>query len=154
MYKKDSPKKHQVQPDRKFSSLIIAQLINKVMRDGEKRKAMKIVYKAIQIAEKEIALEPLIILEKVLENIKPNMELKSWKKGGASYRIPTKVGEQRSLSLALRWMVESARKKKSTKPIFQRLSEEIIEAYNKTGGAFQKKETVQKEVMSNMAFAR
>jgi len=124
------------------------------MRDGEKRRAMRIVYRAIQIAEKEISSEPLAILEQCLTNIRPDLELKSWKMGGANYRVPIKVGEQRALSLALRWLVESARNKKSTKPIFQRLGEEIIDAYNKTGGALQKKETVHKEAMSNMAFAR
>lgn len=102
MRKKEVIKKRSLSPDRKFSSLIITQLINKVMKNGEKRKAMKIVYHGLQIAEEKASLPLLTILEGALANTKPELELKSRKLGGANYRIPTKISEQRALSLSLR----------------------------------------------------
>ena len=153
MRKKKVIKRRAVKPDRKFSSQVVSRLINKVMKCGEKRKAAKIVYKAAQMIEKNTSSSFLTFLEEALINIKPDLELKSRKIGGAKYRIPTKVGEWRALFLAICWLVESAQGEKTTTPMFQRLAEEIVSAYNKTGKAFHKRETIHKEAMGNMAFA-
>lgn len=102
MRKKRKIESHLVQPDKKFASVTVARLINKVMKNGEKRKAVKIVYQAAQIVEKNTSSPFLTILEGALENIKPSLETKSRKFGASNRRFPVKVEEKRALTLALR----------------------------------------------------
>jgi small subunit ribosomal protein S7 len=102
MRKKKVIKRHQISPDRRFFSTIVSQLINKVMKNGEKRKAVNIVYKAADLVEKATSAPFLSIFEEALKNVKPELETKSRKFGGSNQRIPVKVGEKRSLTLALR----------------------------------------------------
>jgi small subunit ribosomal protein S7 len=102
MRKKKVIKRHPVSPDKKFASVIVGQLVNKIMKGGEKRKAVKIVYQAAQIIETDTSLPFLTILEGALENVKPSLETKSRKRGGSNQRVPIKVDERRALTLALR----------------------------------------------------
>ena len=102
MRKKKVIKGHPVKPDKRFSSPVVSQLINKVMRCGEKRKATRIVYQAAQLVEKDISLPFLTILEGALTNIKPGIEMKRRKHGAGSYRIPKEIDEIRSMKIALR----------------------------------------------------
>jgi small subunit ribosomal protein S7 len=153
MRKKKVIKRHPVKPDKKFASNIVSQLVNKIMKGGEKRKATKIVYQAAQIIEENTSSPFLTILSGALENVKPSLETRSRRMGGSKQRIPVKVEEKRAVTLALRWMVKGAQEKKSSKSMFENLAEEIKNAYNKSGEAYKKKENIHKEAMGNMAFA-
>jgi len=132
---------------------IIVQLTNQIMRNGEKRKASKIIHQAAQIIEKNTSSPFLTILNGALENVKPSLETRSRRIGGSNQRIPVKVEEKRAATLGLRSMVEGARGKENSKSMFENLAEEINNAYNKTGEAWKKKENIHKEAMANMAFA-
>jgi small subunit ribosomal protein S7 len=154
MRKKKIIKRNLVKPDENFSSVIVSQLINYVMRRGEKRKAKNIVYWAASEIEKSTSMPFLTVLEGAITNVRPSLETKSRKRGASNQRIPVKVEEKRALILALRWIVNGAKDKKSSKDMFEKLAKEIKDAYNKTGEAFKKKESIHKEAMGNMAFAR
>jgi small subunit ribosomal protein S7 len=154
MRKKKKIKKHLIKPDEKFSSVIVSRLINYVMRKGEKRTAKNIVYQAASEVEKIVSMPFLTVLEGAIVNVKPSLETKSRKRGASTQREPVKVQEKRALILALRWIVNGAKEKKSSRAMFEKLAEEIREAYNKTGEAFKKKENIHKEAMGNMAFAK
>ena len=154
MRKKKKIKRHLIKPDEKFSSVIVSQLVNYVMRKGEKRTAKNIVYQAASEVEKNVSTPFLAVLEGAITNVRPSLETKSRKRGASTQREPVKVEEKRALTLALRWLVNGAKGKKSSKAMFEKLAEEIRDAYNKTGEAFKKKENVHKEAMSNMAFAK
>lgn len=142
-----------LKPDENFSSVIVSQLINYVMRRGEKRIAANIVYQAASEVEKSTSTPFLTVLERAIVNVKPALETRSRKWGGSTQRVPVKVEEKRAVTLALRWIVNEAKEKKSSSPMYKKLAEEIKEDYNKTGGAFKKKENIHKEAMGNMAFA-
>ncbi|RHZ35377.1 30S ribosomal protein S7 [endosymbiont GvMRE of Glomus versiforme] len=150
MRKKKIIKEHLIKPDLKYSSENVSKLINKIMKDGEKRKAKKIVYQAAQLVEKKNSLPFLDVLEKALANIKPTLITISRKFGSLKQRIPVEIKGRRSIKLALKWLIEGARKRGSNKPMSENLAEEIKDAYNKSGEAFKKKENIHKEVMSNM----
>ncbi|MCE8167857.1 MAG: 30S ribosomal protein S7 [Candidatus Moeniiplasma glomeromycotorum] len=150
MRKKKIIKGHPVKPDRKFSSPIVGKLINKVMKRGEKRKATQIVYQAAEIVEKKTSAAFLTILEKALGNIKPAIEMK--RRSGLKGRFPKAIDEVRSMKIALRWLVESAKTKKTPYRMYEKLAEEINSAYNKSGEAFKKKETLYKEAESSGLF--
>ena len=108
MRKKKVIKSHIIKPDPKFSSVIVGSLTNKIMKDGKKRKAREIVYKAAVIVEKKNSLPFLTVLEGALANIKPAIEMKSRRMGASKQRVPKEIDEKRSLKIALRWMVEGA----------------------------------------------
>lgn len=153
MRKKKVIKGHPVKPDKKFNSPLVSQLINKVMQNGEKRKATQIVYHSVQLVEKDITSPFLTVLEAALGNIKPAIEMKSRKLGGAKYRVPKEIDEVRSTKIALRWLVEGARGKKGANPMYKKLAEEIKNAYNKSGEAFKKKENLYKEAEAGRVFS-
>ena len=153
MRKKKVIKSHIIKPDPKFSSVIVGSLTNKIMKDGKKRKAREIVYKAAAIVEKKISLPFLTALEGALANVKPAIEMKSRRIGASKQRIPKEIDEDRSLKIALRWIVEGAKEKNIPYPMYERLAEEINNAYNKSGEAFKKKEVLYKEAESGRAFS-
>ena len=153
MRKKKVIKGHAVKPDPKFASVVVSSLTNKVMRDGEKRKAMNIVYQAAKEIEKKTSLPFLTVLEGALGNIKPAIEMKSRKVGATKQRVPKEIDEVRSTKIALRWLVEGAKQKKATNLMYEKLAEEIISSYNKSGEAFKKKETLYKEAESGRVFS-
>jgi small subunit ribosomal protein S7 len=142
-----------VAPDRKYGSVITQRLINKVMLDGKKQLAENIVYSAMEEAAKKVKVEsPLEVLEKALNNIKPNFETRSRRVGGANYQIPFEVRGQRQIHLTMMWFVAAARGRKGM-PMSDRLALEIVDAFNNTGTAVKKREDVHKMAESNRAFA-
>ena len=145
-------KKSHVEPDVKYSSLLVAKLVNYIMKSGKKAIALKITYGALEIAEKKTGKTGLEIFEKAMENASPNMELKSKRIGGANYQVPIEVRPERRTALALRWIINSARSQKG-KSMQEKLAEELINASNNTGNAVKKKLDVHRMAEANKAFA-
>ncbi|MGK2896168.1 MAG: 30S ribosomal protein S7 [Candidatus Saccharimonadales bacterium] len=140
-------------PDRKYQSVLVQRLINKSMLDGKKLVAERAVYSALEQAAKKVGSEdPLEVFEKALKNIAPNFEVKSRRVGGANYQIPFPVQGHRQLHYAFSWMVQSARAH-SGMPYEKRLATEIVDAYNEAGAAYKKKEDTHKMAEANRAFA-
>lgn len=146
--------KHKIylEPDPKFQSLLVTRLINKVMNDGKKTIAEKIVYGALEKAEKKVGKPALEVLDTVVKNAGPDLELKSRRIGGANYQVPFEVKSDRKVTLALRWLVAAARSVKG-KPMEEKLAEEMINAVNNTGVAIKKKQDTHRMAEANKAFA-
>ena len=143
----------QLNPDRKYQSILVQRLINKSMLDGKKLTAERAVYGALEQAAKKLESEdPLEVFEKALKNVSPSFEVKSRRVGGANYQIPFPVSGHRQLHFAFSWLVQSARAR-SGMPYEQRLALEIVDAYNEAGAAFKKKEDTHKMAEANRAFA-
>lgn len=149
-------KKNLINPDPIYNSRQVMRLINKVMQSGKKDIASKHVYRALEyIKEKKKTDNPVEILQQALENIKPVMEVRSRRVGGAAYQIPMPVKGDRRESLAIRWLVMEARKRpnKEYHNFWQKLAAEILDAYNNEGGAIKKKLETHKIAEANKAFA-
>jgi len=148
-------KKRIIDPDPVYQSRLITRLINRVMQRGKKTIAQKHVYRALDQVGQKTDQNPLEVFEKALDNIKPSMEVRPRRVGGASYQVPLPVRGDRRESLAIRWLVQAAQSLPNKEfPTFdQKLAAEIIEAYHKTGGAIGKKEQIQKMAEANKAFA-
>ena len=141
-------------PDPKFGSMLATKIINKIMLDGKKTSAQGIFYEALDLAEKRLPeIEDQVeIFTKAIDNIKPAVEVRSKRVGGANYQVPREVKRARQQSLGIRWLVDNARKKKG-KPMAQRLAEELVDAYNGTGTSVTWKENVHKMAEANKAYA-
>jgi small subunit ribosomal protein S7 len=150
--RKKLKKKIIVEPDYKYSSLLVAKLINKVMERGKKTVAEKIVYGALEKAEKSIGKPALEVFDVAMNNAGPQLELKSRRIGGANYQVPYEVKSERKMALAFRWIIDAARSGKG-KPMQEKLAAEIINAYNNTGIAIKKKMDTHKMAEANKAFA-
>lgn len=143
----------ELNPDRKYQSVLVQRLINKSMLDGKKMAAERSVYEALEQAAKTLKSEdPLEVFEKALKNVAPNFEVKSRRVGGANYQIPFPVAGHRQLHYAFSWIVQAARARKGM-PYSKRLALEIIDAHNEAGAAFKKKEDTHKMAEANRAFA-
>ena len=149
--KKTQPKKNVV-PDPKFSSTIIPKLINNIMYDGKRGIAAKIVYDAIDKIKTKTKDEPINIFNEAINNIKPTVEVRSRRVGGATYQVPVEVKAKRSQALALRWLIDASRKRKD-KNMSDKIFNEIFDAYQNRGSAIKKKEDTHKMAESNKAFA-
>lgn len=145
-------KKIIIEPDFKYSSLLVAGIINKIMKNGKKTIAEKIVYGALERAEKELKKPALEVLDVALNNAGPQLELKSKRVGGANYQVPHEVTPARRNALALRWIIDAAQKTKG-KPMAEKFYIEIMNAYNNTGTAIKKKLDTHKMAEANKAFA-
>lgn len=152
MPRKGNVPKRDVLPDPKFNDKVIAKLINKLTSDGKKSKAERIIYGALEAVEEKTKTESMKVFKKALENIKPVLEVKSRRVGGATYQVPVEVRPDRKLSLALRWLVGYA-KARSEKSMVEKLAGELIDASNSKGGSVKKKEDVHKMAEANKAFA-
>ncbi|MDP6540894.1 MAG: 30S ribosomal protein S7 [Planctomycetota bacterium] len=143
-----------IKPDPRFGSLLASKLINKLMLDGKKSTAQKIFYDALDIAAKKLTEVEEIdeIFTKAIENARPTVEVRSKRVGGANYQVPREVKRGRQQTLAIRWIVDNARKKKG-KPMAQRLAEELVDAYNGTGASVHWKENIHKMAEANKAYA-
>ena len=148
-------KKRVIDQDPNYQSRLVARLINCVMRSGKKSLAQKIVYLAFDQVEKSEKKESLEVFRKALENIKPVMEVRSRRVGGASYQVPVPVRGDRREALAIRWLIQSAEKRSNRefKTYDKKLAAEIIDAFHNQGGAIEKKQQVQKMAEANKAFA-
>jgi small subunit ribosomal protein S7 len=141
-------------PDPKFKSLLATKIIDKLMQDGKKTTAQKIFYSALDLASKKLTdvEDQADIFTKAIENVKPAVEVRSKRVGGANYQVPREVKKARQQSLAIRWLVDPARKKKGT-PLALRLAEELVDAYQGTGASVSWKEQVHKMAEANKAYA-
>lgn len=144
--------KRDVLADPIYNSKVVTKLINQVMYEGKKGKAQTIVYKAFDIVKENTGKDPNEVFDKALENIKPALEVKSRRVGGANYQVPTEVREERSLALGLRWLVDYARAR-GAHTMYENLANEIVDAYNGTGSAVKKREDTHKMAEANKAFA-
>ncbi|MDR2396436.1 MAG: 30S ribosomal protein S7 [Puniceicoccales bacterium] len=144
--------RRKLKEDPRYKSTLVEQLTNRVMRFGKKSLARRIVYGAIERVSENLGKgDPLDFLLAALENIRPKLEVKSRRVGGATYQVPVEVGYERQVSLAFRWLVQTANKRKGA--MVETLASEIIEAYNNSGEVVKKKEEVHRMAQANRAFA-
>ncbi len=151
MRRKQAVKK-EINPDPKYKDARLAKFINNVMEKGKKSLAQDIVYNALEIIKTKTKKDPLEIFNKAMENVSPLLEIKSRRVGGANYQVPYEVRGERKEALAMRWIIEAARKKK-TKSMAEKLAQELIDASKNEGEAIKKKQTVHRMAEANKAFA-
>ena len=144
--------KRDVLPDPTYNSKIVTKLINQIMLDGKRGKAETIVYDAFNMVKEKTKADPNEVFMKALENVKPALEVKARRVGGANYQVPMEVSADRSQSLALRWLDNAARTR-GGKSMAERLANEIVDASNNTGGAVKKREDTHRMAEANKAFA-
>jgi small subunit ribosomal protein S7 len=144
--------KRQILPDPKYGSEVLAKFMNVVMLDGKKAVAEKIVYGALDVIAQRSKQDPVEIFNQALENIRPMVEVKSRRVGGATYQVPVEVRPSRQNALAMRWMVDAARKR-GGKSMGVKLADEVLDAVEKRGSAFKKREDVHRMAEANKAFS-
>ncbi|MDR3293470.1 MAG: 30S ribosomal protein S7 [Clostridiales bacterium] len=144
--------KRDVLPDPIYQSKIVTKFINQVMYDGQRGTAQRIVYDAFKLMEEKVNQNPLDIFNKALENVMPALEVKARRIGGATYQVPLEVKAARRQTLAIRWLVNAARKR-GEKNMDQRVAGELLDAFNNNGSAFKKKEEMHRMAEANKAFA-
>ncbi|MBS9778549.1 MAG: 30S ribosomal protein S7 [Alcaligenaceae bacterium] len=142
----------EILPDPKFGSTVVAKFMNMVMVDGKKSAAEKIVYRALESVVANKGGEPTEVLEKALENVRPSVEVKSRRVGGATYQVPVEVRAVRQNALAMRWLIEAARKR-GEKSMAARLAAELGDAIEERGAAVKKRDDTHKMAEANKAFA-
>ena len=152
MPRRRSPEKRKVIPDPKFQDVIVAKFMNHIMKDGKKSVAEKIVYGAFNIVDKDKKSDPVELFKKALDEVGPVVEVKSRRVGGATYQVPVEVRPSRRQALAMRWLVDAARKR-NEKSMDQRLAGELSDAAVGKGAAVKKKEDVHKMAEANIAFS-
>lgn len=145
--------KRETLPDPVYGSPLITRFINTVMRDGKRSTAEGILYGSLNIIRERTGDDPLKIFKKALDNVKPNVEVKSRRVGGSNYQVPVEVTQSRRLSLAIRWVVSYARTRSDGKTMRDRLANELIEASNLRGAAVKKREDTHRMAEANKAFA-
>jgi small subunit ribosomal protein S7 len=146
------PEKREILPDPKFGDQVLTKFMNKVMRDGKKSIAERTVYGALDNIEQKTKKSPLEIFHKALDNVKPEMEVRSRRVGGATYQVPMDVRPERAQALAIRWLVDYARKR-GEKTMTARLTGELLDAAEERGNAIKKREDTHKMAEANRAFA-
>ncbi|QDU85798.1 30S ribosomal protein S7 [Planctomycetes bacterium Pla163] len=140
-------------PDPKFQSMLATKIINKLMLSGKKTTAQKAFYEALDLAAKKLEVDDQVeIFTKAIDNVRPSVEVRSKRVGGANYQVPREVRRNRQQSLAIRWLIDNTRKKKG-KPMAIRLADELVDAYNGTGASVSQKETVHKMAEANKAYS-
>lgn len=152
MPRKGPAPKREIPPDTKYHSVLVEQYIRKVMLDGKKSKAEKIVYGALDILHQKTGNDPIAVLRRATDNVRPVLEVRSRRVGGASYQVPVEVRPRRSTTLAIRWIVNFARQRKE-KSMMERLAMELLDASNGVGVSIKKKEDLHKMAEANKAFA-
>ncbi|TET73158.1 MAG: 30S ribosomal protein S7 [Candidatus Aminicenantes bacterium] len=152
MPRRGTVKKRKPQPDHFYNSTLISIFVNNILKKGKKNTAQKIVYTAMERVKQKAKEDPLKMFEKAVENVRPVLETKSRRVGGATYQVPIEVSLNRSTSLAVRWLIRYARDR-AGKSMEEKLSAEITDAVNNRGGAVKKKEDIHKMAESNRAFA-
>jgi len=139
-------------PDAKFGDVIVGEFINKIMYDGKKSAAEKIVYGAFDVVSSKLKVEPLKVFHEALNNVGPHLEVKSRRVGGATYQVPTEVRPDRRRALAIRWIIDISRKR-GEKTMMGRVAAELIDAAQNRGNAVKKREDTHKMAEANRAFA-
>jgi len=152
MPRRAAPPKRKITPDPVYGSVLVQQLINKVMLDGKKSIAEKIVYDSLSFVEERTGTNPVTVLNNALDNIRPRLEVRSRRVGGATYQVPVEVPPRRANTLALRWMVGYARARRE-KTMGRRLAGEILDAKDNLGSSVKRKEDAHRMAEANRAFA-
>ena len=152
MSRKNRAPKRAFHPDSRYRSLILSKFINFIMYDGKKTSAEKIVYTAFDQIKKKTKEDPIKVFDGAIQNVRPNLEVRSRRVGGATYQVPVEVKTKRSQTLALRWLLEASRKRKN-KTMSDKLLNELIDASQNKGAAIKKREDTHKMAESNKAFA-
>ncbi len=144
--------RREIAPDPKYNSVLVSKFINGLMQQGKKSLARRIFYDAMEILDQRSKEDPIKIFEQAMENVKPIVEVRSRRVGGATYQVPVEVRPERRRALAIRWLVGFA-KKRGEKTMAQRLANELLDAFNQRGAAFKKKEDTHRMAEANKAFA-
>jgi small subunit ribosomal protein S7 len=144
--------RRELMPDPIYRSVLVTQIVNKVLLEGKRSTAERIVYGALTIIEEKTGSEPIATLKRAVENVKPQVEVKSRRVGGATYQVPVEVRPRRATTLAIRWLVGYSRQRRE-KTMAERLANELLDASNGIGASVKRKEDVHKMAESNRAFA-
>jgi small subunit ribosomal protein S7 len=152
MPRKGPAPRRELLPDPIYRSLVVTQLVNKILKDGKRSTAEKIVYDALSTIETKTGTDPVVTLKRALDNTKPQLEVKSRRVGGATYQVPVEVRPRRASTLAVRWLVGYSRQRRE-RTMSERLANELLDASNGVGAAIKRKEDVHKMAESNRAFA-
>jgi small subunit ribosomal protein S7 len=139
-------------PDPKYNSVVVSKFVNRMMWEGKRSVALRLVHEALGVLQNKTGKEPLEVFLKAIDNVKPVIEVKSRRVGGATYQVPIEIRESRREALGMRWIITAARAK-SGRGMGERLASELMDAYNNTGTAFKKKEDTHKNAEANKAFA-
>jgi small subunit ribosomal protein S7 len=141
-----------INPDPRYNSVLVSKFVNRMMWEGKRSVSLRIVYEALGILQSKTEKEPMEVFNKALDNVKPVIEVKSRRVGGATYQVPVDIREPRKEALCMRWIIKAARDR-SGHGMGERLAAELLDAYNNTGTAFKKKEDTHKMAEANKAFA-
>jgi small subunit ribosomal protein S7 len=152
MSRRHRAEKRTVLPDAKFGNEVVAKFMNCLMKQGKKSVAERAIYESFEEIEKKLKQNPLEVFLEAIENVKPSVEVRSRRVGGATYQVPVEVRADRRRALSIKWLIEAARKRKE-KTIMGKLAGEIIDAYKKQGEAIKKRENTHKMADANKAFA-
>ena len=152
MSRRRSPEKRTVLPDPKFKDVVVSKFMSCLMLDGKRSTAEKIVYGAFDRIEEKAGSEPMRVFHDALENVRPHLEVRSRRVGGATYQVPVEVRAERAQALAIRWLIDSSRKRGETTMV-ARLSGELMDAANNRGNAVKKREDTHKMAEANRAFS-
>ena len=152
MSRRRDAEKRTILPDHKFKDLILAKFMNRIMKDGKKSVSEKIVYGAFDIVSKKTDKSPIEYFHDALNNVKPSLEVRSRRVGGATYQVPMEVRPRRAQALAMKWIVDSAIKR-NEKTMRERVASEIMDAFNNKGNAVKKREETHKMADANRAFS-
>ena len=152
MSRRRAAEKRTILPDHKFKDLILAKFMNRIMKDGKKSVSEKIIYGAFDIVSKKTDKSPIEYFHDALNNVKPSLEVRSRRVGGATYQVPMEVRPKRAQALAMKWIVDSAIKR-NEKTMRERVASEIMDAFNNKGNAVKKREEIHKMADANRAFS-
>ncbi|MGI8650094.1 MAG: 30S ribosomal protein S7 [Rubrobacter sp.] len=152
MPRRAAPPKRDIPADPNYGSVVVQQLINKIMLDGKKSTSERIVYNALSLVEERTGENPSVVLNQALDNIRPRLEVRSRRVGGATYQVPVEVPQRRANTLALRWMIRFARERRE-KAMGARLAAEILDAKDNVGASIRRKEETHRMAEANRAFA-
>ena len=152
MSRRRAAEKRTILPDHKFKDLILAKFMNRIMKDGKKSVSEKIVYGAFDIVSKKTDKSPIEYFHDALNNVKPSLEVRSRRVGGATYQVPMEVRPRRAQALAMKWIVDSSIKR-NEKTMRERVASEIMDAFNNKGNAVKKREETHKMAEANRAFS-
>ena len=152
MSRRNAAAKRDVLPDPVYNSKVVTKLINQIMVDGKRSIAQTICYDAFDIMAEKLGNDAMTIFNQAMENVKPVLEVKARRVGGSTYQVPMEIRAERRQTLAIRWIVDAARKR-SDRTMAAKLAGELMDAYNQSGNAFKKKEDVHRMAEANKAFA-
>lgn len=151
MPRRYKPEKRQIPPDPRFNSVLVQTMINKLMRNGKKSVAEKVLYRAFDRIQERTGRDPLDVFQQAIRNATPVLEVKPRRVGGATYQVPVEIRPDRRLALSMRWIINAARARKG-RPMFERLADELLDAANNTGAAVKRRDDTHRMAEANRAF--